>query len=91
MGERFDRERLGEAGHAFEEDVAVGQQPDHESLDEIILANDDAAQFVEKRVHKRAGFLHRFVNGIDSCAHVFRILQTDGQQGQPVCSEKVRP
>jgi hypothetical protein len=27
LGQGFDGERLGEAGHAFEEDVAVGEQP----------------------------------------------------------------
>ena len=40
-GEGFDGERLGEAGDAFEEDVAVGEQADGEALDEVFLADDD--------------------------------------------------
>ena len=32
-GERPHRERLGEAGHPLEENVAVGEEPDHEPLD----------------------------------------------------------
>ena len=42
--QRFHRERLGEAGHAFEEDVAVGQQADDQPLGQIILPDDDLAE-----------------------------------------------
>ena len=86
--QRFHGERLGQAGHAFEEDVAVGQQADDEPLGQIILADDDLAEFVEQRVREGAGFLDRFVDGVDSCVHVrFLILRTDGQGIQPECSK----
>ena len=43
--QRLDGERLGEAGHAFEQDVAVGEQADEQPVHEILLADDDATQF----------------------------------------------
>ena len=64
-------ERFGQAGHAFEQDVAVGQQADDQPLDQIILADDDLAEFVKQRVREGARFLDRFVDGSDSCIHVF--------------------
>ena len=70
VGQRFDGERLGQAGHAFEQHVAVGQQADDQPLGQIILADDDLAEFVKQRVREGARFLDRFVDGIDSCAHV---------------------
>ncbi len=65
----FHRECFGQAGHAFEQHVAVGQQADDQPLDQIFLADDDFADFVEQRRHKRAGFLDGFVNCVNSCAH----------------------
>ena len=35
-----DGERLGQARHAFEQDVAVGQQADDQPLDQVVLADD---------------------------------------------------
>ena len=69
-GERLDGERLGQAGHAFEQDVAVGQQADDEPLDQIALADDDFAEFVEQRAREGARFLDRFVDGADSSVHL---------------------
>ena len=41
VGERLGGERLGQAGHAFEQAVAAGEQADHEPLDGPVLADDD--------------------------------------------------
>ncbi len=41
--ERLDGERLREAGHALEQEVSVGEQPDDEALDERVLADDHLA------------------------------------------------
>ena len=68
-GEGFDGEGLGQAGHAFEEDMAVGEQADDQPLGQIILADDDFAQFVKQRVHKGARFLDCFVDCADSSIH----------------------
>ena len=40
-GEGFDGERLSDAGHAFEQDVPAGEQPDEDPFDQLILADDD--------------------------------------------------
>ena len=71
VGQRFHGKRFGQAGHAFEQDVAVGQQADDQPLGQIILADDDLAEFVKQRVREGTRFLDRFVDGVDSCAHVF--------------------
>ena len=68
-GQGFDRQRLGQAGHAFEQDVAVGEQADDQPFGQIILADDDLAEFVKQRVREGARFLDRFVDGADSSIH----------------------
>ena len=42
VGDRADEHRLAEAGHALEQDVAVGQEPGQGLADERGLADDDA-------------------------------------------------
>ena len=54
-GQGLDGKGFGQAGHAFEQDVAVGQQADDQAFDQIILADDDLADFAKKRAHKSAG------------------------------------
>ena len=46
LGERADGQRLGEAGHALEEDVAAGQQADQQALDHRVLPDDALAQLL---------------------------------------------
>ena len=41
LGERLDGQRLGYAGDAFEQHVALGEQADQHPLDEQILTDDD--------------------------------------------------
>ena len=43
VGDRPDEHRLAEAGHALEQDVAVGEQAGQRLADELALADDDAA------------------------------------------------
>jgi hypothetical protein len=50
--------------------VAVGKQADDQPFGQIMLPDDDLAEFVKQRVRERARFLYRFVNCVDSCAHV---------------------
>ncbi len=51
--------------------MAVGEQADDQSFGQILLADDDFAEFGEQRLRKSTGFLDRFVDGVDSCVHVF--------------------
>ena len=41
LGEGLDRQRLGHAGHTFEQHVPLGEQADQHPLDEQVLADDD--------------------------------------------------
>ena len=47
VGEGLDRERLGEAGDALEEQVAAGEEGDEHALEHRVLADDDAPDLVE--------------------------------------------
>jgi hypothetical protein len=69
-GHGFDGERLGEAGNTFQEDMAVGEKSDDEPLGQIILPDDDLAEFVEQRVRECSRFLDRFVDYRDACVHL---------------------
>lgn len=42
LRKRLDGQRLGDAGHTFEQHVALGQQTDQHPLHELVLAHDDA-------------------------------------------------
>ena len=77
-GEGFDGEGFGEAGDAFEEDVAVGQEADDEALDEVGLADDDLADFVEEGTDEGGGALDFVVDCFDAGAHVVWIV-TEGE------------
>ena len=41
LREGLHGQRLGHAGHALEQHVALGQQADQHPLDELVLADDD--------------------------------------------------
>src|SRR5437764_6695221 len=47
LGEGLDGDGLGEPGHAFEQDVAAGQQGDQQALEEPVLAHDQALDLEE--------------------------------------------
>jgi hypothetical protein len=51
LGQRLDRHRLGQAGHALEQDVAAGQQGDQQPLQQAVLAHDQALEFEEHVLH----------------------------------------
>ena len=52
VGERADRQRLGEAGHALEQHVAAGQQRDEQPLEHRVLADDDALDLVQRLLER---------------------------------------
>ena len=68
-GHGFDGQGFRQPRHAFEQNVAVGEQPDDQPLGQIILPDDDFSKFREKRVREGAGFLDRFVDGVNSSIH----------------------
>ena len=46
-GQGLDGQRLGQAGDAFEQDVASGQKADQQALEHRVLADDDALDLVQ--------------------------------------------
>ena len=75
LGERAHRERLGEAGHALEQDVAAGEQADEQPLDHRVLADDPAGHFLEDALHGQR--LGRLVGQLRR-AHARWLLRMDG-------------
>ena len=87
-GQRFDRKGFGETGHTFEQHVAVGQQSDGEPFHKIGLPDNDLAEFVKKRMHKRARFLYRLIDCTNSGVHFLMMLPKHGQTNQKMRSTK---
>ena len=54
LGERPHGQRLGEAGHALEQDVTAGQQRDEHALEHRVLADDDALALPQGRLQGAA-------------------------------------
>jgi hypothetical protein len=65
VAQRADRERLGEAGDALEQDVPARQQPDQDALDHVLLADDDLADLVQQAVDEGALLGDQLVQGTD--------------------------
>jgi hypothetical protein len=80
LGEGFDGEGFGEAWDAFEQDVAVGEQADDETFDEVALADDDLVDLGEKGADERGGALDFLVDGGDAGAHAGSLMPK-GQKG----------
>ena len=54
LGERLDGHRLGQAGHALDEQVAAGQEGDDHPLEQVVLADDDLLDLVQQALHRHA-------------------------------------
>jgi hypothetical protein len=65
-GERLDGERLGKAGDAFEEDVAVAEQADEQPVHQGFLADEDAGHFLFHGGNPGAGFRDLFLEKLGS-------------------------
>ena len=56
LRQRLDGQRLGQPRHAFDQQVALRQHRDHDALEEVVLADDDALDLVEHALHQRCRF-----------------------------------
>ena len=45
-GQRFDRERFGQALHAFEQNVAIREETEQEPINEVFLADNDVTNLL---------------------------------------------
>ena len=52
-GERLHRQRLGEARHAFDQQVPLREDRHQHALEEVVLADDDLLHLVEDALHQR--------------------------------------
>ena len=52
IGERLDRQRLGETGHALDEHVAAGEERDGQPFEQLVLPDDDLLHLVEHLLHR---------------------------------------
>ena len=66
-GHRFDREGFRQARHAFEKNVAIGEQAEQQPIDQIFLPDDDMSNLFAQRRNPAAelldllrNFLRRF-------------------------------
>ena len=65
VGQRLDGQRLGQARHAFDQQVALGQHGDHHPFEETVLADHHPLDLVEDLFHQLGGAL-RPVGVVDS-------------------------
>ena len=63
------RQRLGQAGHAFEQHVAAGEQADQQPVDQVALADDDGPDLLAQAVEEGRAFLDAVVDGRDAGIH----------------------
>jgi hypothetical protein len=61
-----DGEGFGQAGDAFEQQVAVGQQTDDQAVDQVGLTDDDFLHFVAQILDEGALCFYLFVQRVDS-------------------------
>ncbi len=62
-GQGFERQGLGEARHAFQQDVAVGEQRDQQPVEQVLLADDDARHLRLQRLDPGGILQHGLARG----------------------------
>ena len=60
LGERLDEQRLGEAGHADEDDVAATEDGADEVVDDVVLADDAAPDLPRQRLVRQGQLVEEF-------------------------------
>ncbi len=65
--ERADGKCFGQAGNAFEQDVAVGEQADEQAVDELFLADDDVGDFLAQICESTPTFARLGLSAVNSC------------------------
>ena len=62
LRQRLDGQRLGEPGHAFDQQVALRQRRHQHALEEVVLADDHLLHLIEDALHQGGDvfdFVHR--------------------------------
>ena len=93
-GQRFEGERFCQAGHAFEKDVAIGDQRNEQAVEQLLLPDNHPCHLLLQRAHPCRTLLHRVLHRLDCrvrsgirrnrfgrwCRHQFGL----GSKGGPV-------
>ena len=82
LGERLDEERLREAGDAGDQAVAAGKERDEHLIDDLVLADDDAAQLREDAFAPVLHALGDIGNGGRNRGHVVYARRADERTGR---------
>jgi hypothetical protein len=62
LRQRFDQQRLGQAGHAGDQAMAAAEQRHQYFVDDLVLADDDLAKLSENFVTAGGDFLSQALN-----------------------------
>ena len=81
VGERLDEQRLGQAGHAAQQAMAAGEQADEDFAPHLLLADDDAADFVVQAADQRRRFVERRGSGAMTGSRHGRHVGVSSQRG----------
>ena len=65
LGEGRDGQRLGQTGHALQQDVAVGKQSDEQRVDQVFLADDHLAHLAGKGIDEETLAFDALVQFVD--------------------------
>ena len=71
--QRAQQRGLAQPGNAFEQHVAAGQQADQDAFDDVVLADDDLADFLAHLIEMTGGELecrlgtHVFILAVTGC------------------------
>ena len=67
LGDRLDQQRLGQPGHALQQDVPVGHEGHEHPVHEGVLADYDLADLGNQPTEKGCALLDLFVHLPDGC------------------------
>ena len=69
LGDRADHQRLGQPGHADQQDVAAGEDRRQDLLDHLALADDDLAQLGDHHVARVAELVEELGDPVAGGGH----------------------
>ena len=72
-GQRADHQRLGQAGHAFQQAMPAGEDGGEELLDDFVLADDDLLQFLLHELPMLAELLQDVAETALFCGHLIPV------------------
>ena len=79
VGQSLDRQRFGQPGKTFEQNVAIAEQREQQALDQNSLADDDFGGFRENRVHELTALFDLFGQRLNvHCRHAAEYRPVEG-------------